>query len=70
MAILWIDAEYPLKPDVSRPAADDGLGRELFAAISRARGTLPETRAAGRRWTGSILMAFRPGSQTRKRSAF
>ena len=70
MAILWIDAEFPSKPDLPRHAEDDGLGRELFAAIARVRGTLPDARAAGRRWTGSILTAFRPGSQTRKRSAF
>jgi len=70
MAILWIDAEFPSKPETSRYAEDEGLGRELFAAIARVRGTLPEARAAGRRWTGSILMAFQPGSQTRKRSAF
>jgi hypothetical protein len=69
MAILWIDGDHSSKPDVSRYAKDDGLGRELFAAIARARGTLPEAGAVGKRWTGSILMAFRPGSQPRKRSA-
>jgi hypothetical protein len=43
MAILWIDSEFPAKPDRTRHADDDdGAVRELFAAILRARGALPE----------------------------
>jgi hypothetical protein len=44
MAILWIDSEFPAKPDGSRHAEDDGVVRDLFAAILQARGALPEAR--------------------------
>jgi hypothetical protein len=46
MAILWIDGDFPPEPDSFRQNPDDRdiSGRELFAAIARARASQSEGR--------------------------